>query len=127
MKFPTNWKPLAVVGVTAALLVPLLVLGGPAFARTGAAADEYQYSGSSQYEYKVQICHRTHSQKHPWVLISISNRALPAHLRHGDVLPTNGQCPAPAPQAPKQHGHGDENDQGNSSSTTGDEHGKGHH
>ena len=37
---------------------------------------------------KVQLCHRTHSKKKPWVLITVSRNALKAHLkllhvRHG--------------------------------------------
>jgi hypothetical protein len=43
---------------------------------------------------KTLICHRTHSKKKPWHLIWVSNHAVNAHLRHGDVLPTNGQCPS---------------------------------
>jgi hypothetical protein len=46
---------------------------------------------------KTFVCHRTHSAKHPWVLISVSTHAVAAHLRHGDVLPTNGSCPTPPP------------------------------
>jgi hypothetical protein len=41
------------------------------------------------------VCHRTHSAKHPWVLLRVSTHAVAAHLRHGDVLPTDGRCPAP--------------------------------
>ena len=43
---------------------------------------------------KVQLCHRTHSKKKPWVLITVSRNALKAHLKHGDVLPVNGLCPS---------------------------------
>ena len=39
----------------------------------------------------MTICHRTHSKKHPFVTITVSKSALPAHLRHGDVL---GRCTA---------------------------------
>src|SRR5262245_4564911 len=46
-------------------------------------------AASLQYEKKVTICHRTHSQKHPFVTIRVSSRAVPAHLRHGDQL---GPC-----------------------------------
>ena len=42
---------------------------------------------------KVQVCHRTRSKKKPYRLIKVSKKALKAHLRHGDVLPVNGQCP----------------------------------
>jgi hypothetical protein len=41
---------------------------------------------------KTLVCHRTHSKKKPWHLIWVSNHAVAAHLRHGDVLPTDGQC-----------------------------------
>src|SRR5919198_299448 len=43
---------------------------------------------------KTLICHRTHSKKKPFHLIWVSNHAVAAHLRHGDVLPTDGQCPS---------------------------------
>jgi hypothetical protein len=43
---------------------------------------------------KTLVCHRTHSKKKPYRLIWVSNRAVAAHLRHGDVLPTDGQCPS---------------------------------
>jgi hypothetical protein len=43
---------------------------------------------------KTLVCHRTHSKKKPYRLIWVSNKAVPAHMRHGDVLPTNGQCPS---------------------------------
>lgn len=124
----THWRAAAVVAVSAALFVPLLIVGAPAFAHTGAAASEYEYSSSSQYQYKVTICHRTESQKHPWVQISISSRALPAHERHGDTLPP---CPAGTPVK----GHEGEHHSSNESSTgtsggehgnSGSEHGKSH-
>ena len=43
---------------------------------------------------KTLVCHRTHSKKKPWHLIWVSNHAVAKHLRHGDVLPTDGQCPS---------------------------------
>jgi hypothetical protein len=40
---------------------------------------------------KVEICHFA---SHKYVKISVSTNALPAHLRHGDVLPDQyGSCP----------------------------------
>lgn len=44
---------------------------------------------------KTLVCHRTHSKKKPWHLIWVSNHAVAAHLRHGDMLPTDGQCSSP--------------------------------
>src|SRR5260221_12985894 len=71
---------LAGLAVTAGLLVPLALLGGPAFARSTAAASEYEYSGSAQYQYRVQICHLTGSKKHPAHTITVSSAAVAAHL-----------------------------------------------
>jgi hypothetical protein len=115
------------VAVSAALLVPLAVYGAPAIAKSASSAS-HQYgschSGSSggQYgsackQYRVQVCHRTHSKKHPWHLITVSNRALKAHLRHGDTLPP---CPSLAASKTKHgkhhgddgHGHGKHGDAG---------------
>jgi hypothetical protein len=71
--------------LTVALLVPLAFYGGTGFAKNSSAA---------QYQYKLTICHHTGSKKHPMHTISVSNRAWPAHQRHGDTM---GACPPPAP------------------------------
>ena len=129
------------VVVSAALLVPLAVYGAPAIAKSassasheyraacgqygssgheyGSADDEYGSSGS-QYgssckQYRVQICHRTHSKKHPWRLITVSSRALKAHLRHGDTC-------RPARPSPLRSGSTGR-DTGTGSTTTGSKHG----
>jgi hypothetical protein len=73
--------------VTGALLVPLIVFTGVGFAKSPSAA---------QYQYKITICHHTHSTNHPMVTISVSVRAWPAHQRHHDTL---GACPPPPPPA----------------------------
>ena len=118
---PTRWKAAAAIAVTAAFFTPLLVLGGPAFARTGAAASEYEYAGSSQYQYRIVICHLTRSKKHPAHTITISSAAWPAHQRHGDHL---GPCTGDEQPRPKaNHGHhNDASTHGNS----GVHHGHGH-
>jgi hypothetical protein len=97
--------------VSGLLLVPLGVFGSSALAHGRPSA--------SQYQYRVTICHHTHSKKHPWVQITISNRAFAAHLlRHHDQMPP---CPVVV-RTGHHHGHGhdsgDDDDQGNSSSTT---------
>jgi hypothetical protein len=35
---------------------------------------------------KVALCHKTHSRKHPYVTIFVSQSAVRGHLRHGDAL-----------------------------------------
>ena len=46
---------------------------------------------------KVTICHRTGSESHPWVQITVEQPAVKAHSRHGDLVPAPaGGCPAPA-------------------------------
>jgi hypothetical protein len=50
---------------------------------------------------KTTICHATGSATNPYVTITISNNALPAHARHQDgrdIIPAPASgCPAPAP------------------------------
>ena len=43
---------------------------------------------------RVTICHRTGSKNKPYVRIRVAKSALPAHLRHGDILPGSGPCPS---------------------------------
>ncbi|MFL5954890.1 MAG: hypothetical protein ACJ76I_12375 [Gaiellaceae bacterium] len=111
----------AATAVTGALLVPLATFGAPALARSGAAS-EYQYggSGSSQYQYRVTICHVTGSKKHPAHTITVSSAAVAKHIKHGDHLgPCTGaekpklkttkpvtQTVAPAAPASDNGGHG---------------------
>jgi hypothetical protein len=80
-----GWGRSAAVGGITALAVGALASIGAAVSpsRTPAAA--------SQYPKKVTICHHTHSKKNPFVTITVSRNALPAHLGHGDTI---GPCPA---------------------------------
>ncbi|HEX3226074.1 MAG TPA: hypothetical protein VHQ89_08245 [Gaiellaceae bacterium] len=127
MRFRPTGRIAALALVTAAVIVPLGVFGAPALARTASAVSQYGHSASSQYQYKVAICHRTHSKKHPYHVIVVSNKAVAKHmLRHGDTL---APCPTTAPAAPT-HGHGNGNSGTNGSNTNGpgnsQGHGKGH-
>jgi len=121
-----NYRPWLAAAVSAAFFVPLLVLGGPALAKSASSASQYEYGGSSQYQYKVTICHHTHSKKHPWVQISVGAPAVKAHLKHHDLL---GPCPTTAPTSgTKSHGKsgdkGKSNTQGQSSSQSKSNNGK---
>jgi hypothetical protein len=127
VRFRPTGRIAALALVTAAVIVPLGVFGAPALARTASAVSQYGHSASSQYQYKVAICHRTHSKKHPYHVIVVSNKAVAKHmLRHGDTL---APCPTTAPAAPT-HGHGKGNSGTNGSDTDGpgnsQGHGKGH-
>jgi hypothetical protein len=128
-----NRRALGAAAVTTALLVPLGVFGAPALARSAAASS--QYGGSAEYQYKITICHHTHSKKHPMHTIKVSVNAWKAHQKHGDTL---GACPATvAAAAAAKHGKSGEhgksnNDTHGNSGTKGDSgdngngHGKGH-
>lgn len=128
MRFRPTGRTAALALVTAAVVVPLGVFGAPALARTASSAAQYGHSSSSQYQYKVAICHHTHSAKHPFHVIVVSSKAVAKHmLRHGDTL---APCPTTAPAAPTHHGKGNGNSQGNSGTNQGSNdsngHGKGH-
>ena len=101
-RIPLPRRFLASLAVTVALFVPLAVFGGSALARS--SASQYQYSSPSQYQYRVQVCHRTHSKKKPFHTITVSSRAVKAHLKHGDHL---GACTGTEQVAPKAHGKSD--------------------
>jgi hypothetical protein len=68
----------AVLAVSAGLLVPLAVFGGPALANgiSGATA-------AYQYQYKVVVCHPTGSKKHPFRTIRVAPKAVAAAIKGG--------------------------------------------
>jgi hypothetical protein len=122
VRFRINSRSAALAAVSAAVLVPLGVFGAPALARSAAAASQYEY-GSGATQYKVAICHHTHSKKHPWHVINVSSSAVKAHMKHGDTL---APCPAPPPAQPKHASGNDDSSttSGSSHGQSGDQHGK---
>lgn len=77
-----------VVGVVAALASAALV----SVVQAARSTSQRPAAAAGQYPEKVTICHRTGSQKNPFVTIRVSRNALAAHLRHGDTMgPCNGQ------------------------------------
>jgi hypothetical protein len=79
----TKLRYAGAAAVSGALLVPLTVFGGTGFAKS---------ASSAQYQYRITICHHTHSQKHPTVTIGVSSSAWKAHQKHHDTM---GACPPP--------------------------------
>jgi ABC-type sugar transport system substrate-binding protein len=67
---------------------------------------------------KQTICHHTKSKKNPWVTITVSSNAVPAHLKHGD---TTGTCT----QSQLSAGKSKKGKKKSSSSSSGPGHGNG--
>jgi len=85
-------------GLVTVILVALAATGGLGHAASAGKKGKRATPGQAQYaqygQYKVTICHRTGSAKHRWVAISVSSRALTAHMRHGDFIITPARaCP----------------------------------
>ena len=77
---------------SAVAVTALLLAGGFAAASiaSGGGLNLLATTGTtSTVPQKQTICHRTRSKKKPWVTITVSSSAVPAHLKHGDTL---GAC-----------------------------------
>ena len=119
---PTDRRLVGAAVVSGLLLVPLGVFGSSALAHTASGLGP----SGAQYQYKVTICHHTGSKKHRWHLIGISNRAVRAHLRHGDTMPP---CPTSVTTTTHKHGKSSEAHTSSHSESHGSSsrHDKGHH
>ena len=118
-RFKTSGRARTVVA--AAAVGMFASLGGAGYA---AGLVHFHHASPNKVQYppsKVTICHHTHSQKNPSVTITVSEHAVPAHLRHGDTIgPCSEQQGAPATKkhvkAPKVHqnrGHHGDKSHGN--------------
>jgi hypothetical protein len=96
------------------MIVPLAVFGGTGLAQSSSPAKD---------QYKITICHHTHSKKHPTHTIRVSVKAWPAHQRHGDTM---GPCASQASaKHAKSQGHSKSNGHGKSQGhSKSQEHGK---
>jgi len=103
----------AALGLAAAMLTSLAVMATVALGKPS----------SAQYQYKVLVCHRTHSKKKPFHTISVAAAAVPAHLRHGDTLgacasqSVNTSAGTTAVTKGKGHGNGHGKGKGNKHTT----------
>ena len=127
---PRRLGRFALAGAVIAVAVPVAaMMSGVGFAKSSMSSSAY-----GQYGKKVTICHHTHSKKHPWVTITVSQNALKAHRKHGDDL--TGPCPprtataaaaakAKAKAKAKHHGKPSTTPPGQAPSNPGQGHGNG--
>jgi hypothetical protein len=98
----------AAAGAVALAVAALASMGGVGYAARLVGGSNISAAAAAQYPpSKVTICHHTHSQKNPFVTIIVSERALPAHLGHGDTVgtcPQQSLTPEQGEEPAKQHG-----------------------
>jgi len=93
-------------------------MGGVGYAARLVGGSNISAAAAQYPPSKVTICHHTHSQKNPFVTINVSERALPAHLGHGDTVgpcpqqsltPEQGEKPAKQHVKAQHHSNGQQN------------------
>lgn len=97
----------AAAGAAALAATALASVGGVGYAARLVGGSNISSAAAQYPPSKVTICHHTHSQKNPFVTINVSERALPAHLGHGDTVgpcPQQSLTPEQAEKPVKQHG-----------------------
>src|SRR6266566_3828175 len=97
----------AAAGAVALTVAALASMGGVGYAARLVGGSNISAAAAQYPPSKVTICHHTHSQKHPFVTIIVSERALPAHLGHGDTAgpcPQQSLTPEQGEKPSKQHG-----------------------
>ena len=97
----------AAAGAVALAVAALASMGGVGYAARLVGGSNISAAAAQYPPSKVTICHHTHSQKNPFVTIIVSERALPAHLGHGDTVgpcPQQSLTPEQGEKPAKQHG-----------------------
>ena len=105
----------AAAGAVALAVAALASVGGVGYAARLVGGSNISAAAAQYPPSKVTICHHTHSQKNPFVTINVSERALPAHLGHGDTVgpcpqqsltPEQGEKPAKQHEKAQHHSNG---------------------
>src|SRR3954468_2418807 len=95
-------------GAAALAVAALASMGGVGYAARLVGGSNISAAAAQYPPSKVTICHHTHSQTNPFVTITVSDRALPAHLGHGDTVgpcPQQTLTPERGEKPAKQHGN----------------------
>ena len=99
----------AAAGAVALAVAALASVGGVGYAARLVGGSNISAAAAQYPPSKVTICHHTHSQKNLFVTINVSERALPAHLGHGDTVgpcPQQSLTPEQGEKPAKQHEEG---------------------
>jgi hypothetical protein len=108
----------AAAGAVALAVAALASVGGVGYAARLVGGSNISAAAAQYPPSKVTICHHTHSQKNPFVTINVSERALSAHLGHGDTVgpcpqqsltPEQGEKPAKQHEKAQHHFNGQQN------------------